>query len=541
MTPHDGQIEALSSPDLPSVKPEAGMNDNAVTRRQWLGRGALLGGAGALVFAEAGCTELRTQRSRLTGPTPAVFSPLPAAGVLGSEVLHAARRIGFGPRPGDLAHIAQVGPRKWIEDQITDSDSMDEDPAVNWRVNGLDTQQAVVNDPAGMFSTEYEQLLRETQQAALLRAVYSRHQLRENLADFWTNHFNIYALKSDGQAMLPVDTETVIRSHIWSFPEMLMASAKSPAMLNYLDNKLNKRGVANENYARELLELHTLGVKSGYTLKDIQEVARCLTGWTIKNGFRRGQFEYVDDLHDNGRKYIPFLNLTILPGGKQRDAETVIRALATHPATGEFLARKLCTRFLGSSPTDVVSQSAKAFVSSRGDVRAMLRPILLDALFRPEQNAPILKRPLDFTVSSLRALAADTDAGESLQNHLAGMGQALYQWPMPDGFPEKMSAWTGSMLPRWNFAMALTSNAIDGTRVDLKAPLAAASAVTDENKLSTMIETVLSIHGDAPEAKDTRDALRTHVNKARARSVSEDQITAECSGLLLSSPAFQWK
>ncbi len=512
-----------------------------VTRRQMLQRGALLGTAGAAILAEAGCSDIRTQVNRITGPSPAEFSPLPAESLLANGVLHAARRIGFGPRPGDLSHISTIGPKQWIEEQLADSDEMEEDPAVNWRVNGLDTQQTERDAPDALFSMEYEQLLRETQQAALLRAVYSRHQLRENLADFWTNHFNIYAPKSDGQAMVPVDTETVIRENIWSFPQMLMASAKSPAMLNYLDNKLNRRGVPNENYARELLELHTLGVKSGYTLEDIQEVARCLTGWTIRTGFKRGQFEYVESLHDNGSKYIPFLNLTIQPGGGQTDAETVIHTLATHPTVGRFLAGKLCRRFLGSAPPEVVENSANAFVAGKGNVRAMLRPILLDALFNPNTNRRILKRPLDMMVSALRVLAADTDGGEALQTHLANMGQPLYQWPMPDGFPEKPSAWSGSMLPRWNFALALTSNAIGGTRVDLTSAFTSSKAVTDEAKLNTMIETVLCAHPGGSEVNQISARLASHISEARNQAVTDEQIVAECNGLLLASPAFQWK
>jgi uncharacterized protein (DUF1800 family) len=512
-----------------------------VNRRELLQRGVVAGAAGVALLAEAGCTDIRLQASKITGPEPNIFVPLPSEAILANGVLHASRRVGFGPRPGDLAHIAEIGARNWIEEQLADSKEMEEDPAVGWRVNGLDTQQTERDAPDALFSMSYEQLLLETQQSAILRAVYSRHQLRENMADFWTNHFNIYAPKSDGQAMVPVDAETVIRSNIWNFPQMLMASAKSPAMLNYLDNKLNHRGVANENYARELLELHTLGVKSGYTLKDIQGVARCLTGWTIKTGFNRGQFEYVDALHDDGAKFIPFLNLTIAPGGKQRDAETVIHTLSTHPTVGKFIASKLCSRFLGCVPPDVVNRSAAAFVSSKGDVRAMLRPVLLDALFVPDENRPILKRPLDMMVSALRALGADTDGGEPLQNHLANMGQPLYQWPMPDGFPEKPSAWSGSILPRWNFALALCSNAIDDTRVDLNAPASAARAVSDEEKLRAAIETVLCVRPDSPDIKQTSEQLRGHVNQARSLNVSEEQIAAESYGLLIASPAFQWK
>lgn len=526
------------SPTLPS--PSAQERETEVTRREWLRRSALTVSGVALMGA-AGCSAVRQKTQSLIGPLPASYTPLPTDGKASAMALHVANRVAFGPRPGDIAHIAALGPHSWIEEQLADSEDMPEDPAVRWRVNGLDTQETERDAPDAMYSMPYEQLLAETQQAALLRAVYSRHQLRETMADFWTNHFNIYALKNEGQVLVPSDTENVLRAHLWSFPDMLMASAHSPAMLNYLDNRLNRRGVANENYARELLELHTLGVKSGYTLKDIQEVARCFTGWTIKTGFQRGQFVYDDLQHDKGGKYIPFLNLTIAPGGGQKDADTVLHTLGTHPVTGRFLARKLCRRFLGNAPDAVVERSANAFVTGKGDVRAMLRPILLDALLDPADNQPILKRPLDMMVSSLRALAADTDGGEDLQRYLAAMGQPLYQWPMPDGFPEKSSAWTGSLLPRWNYALALTANAIPGTTVDLNAPLTAAGAHTDAEILNTLVETTLSRPHDAPEAAAAKMQIQAHIAEGRKAGVPEKQLLAEATGLLLASPAFQWK
>src|SRR4029077_14134157 len=145
---------------------------------------------------------------------------------------------------------------------------------------------------------------------------------------FWTNHFNIYALKLEGRSLVPIDTERVLRPHVLgNFEEMLTGCAHSPAMLTYLDNKENRNGVANENYARELLELHTLGVKSGYSLKDIQAVARCFTGWTVQTGFKRGLPDYDPANHDDGLKYIPFLNLTIRPNGGKQDAAQVLDAL----------------------------------------------------------------------------------------------------------------------------------------------------------------------------------------------------------------------
>jgi len=513
-----------------------------ISRRNLLLQGAATAGAaGFAAIVTPGCADIKSETSRLTGPGPATYLPLPASTTVAAAALHVANRIGFGPRPGDISRIAAMGTQGWIEEQLADSKSMEEDPAVAWRVDSLDTQQTLRDAPDALYSMSYEQLLLETQQAALLRAVYSRHQLRENLADFWTNHFNIYALKTDGQALVPVDTEMVVRSHLWSFPEMLNASANSPAMLNYLDNKLNHKGVANENYARELLELHTLGVKSGYTLRDIQEVARCFTGWTIKTGLQRGQYEFIESQHDTGSKYIPFLNLRIAPNGNRSDAVEVIRALANHPATGRFLATKLSNHFLGAAPEEIVSQSAAVFVSSGGDVRRMLRPILLDGLARQDLNRRVLKRPIDYLASALRATAADTDGGEELQKHLEAMGQPLYQWPMPDGFPEKSTAWTGSMLPRWNFALALSANAIPGTNVDISPALKAANAHTPEEHLDALSRLILASPSNQPEVQETCDQIKRHMDRAGAAGAAQPQIVAECMGLLLASPSFQWK
>ncbi len=509
-------------------------------RRGFLRESALAGiGVGTALLAGAGCSAIRQRARELTGPTPAVYTPLPHDADATARAAHVLNRVAFGPRPGDVARVAAMGAAGYIEEQL--ADRMDEDPAVGWRVNGLETQQWEQDAPDVLYSLDDGQLLTETQQAALLRAVYSRHQLRETLADFWTNHFNIYALKADGRNLIPVDTERVLRPHILGrFHDLLRASAHSPAMLTYLDNQQNRRGVANENYARELLELHTLGVKSGYTQRDIQEVARCFTGWTVQTGFRRGQFTYDAKRHDDGAKFIPFLNLTLTPGGGEKDAEAVLERLAMHPATAHFLARKLCRTFLGARPDSVIENAANAYLRSGSDIRATLRPILLDALQNPAECKPILKRPLPLVVSALRALAADTDGGASLQKYLADMGQPLYQWPMPDGFPVKTSAWTGSLLPRWNFALALASNAIGGTVVDLNAPLDAAGAKTDAAMVDTLIATVLAHPPDSPAIQPVREQIRQHIARARQASVPQATLIAEATGLLLASPPFQW-
>lgn len=297
--------------------------------------------------------------------------------------------------------------------------------------------------------------------------------------------------------------------------------------------------MANENYAREILELHTLGVNSGYTQQDIQAVARCFTGWTVTTGFKRGQFRYESDQHDDGRKYIPFLNLTIAPNGGQGDAESVLESLAVHEATARFLVRKLCKRFLGAAPPQIVEQGARAYLKSGGDIRATLRPILLDALHDPSLNQPIVKRPLDLTVSALRCLAADTDGGINLQAHLASMGQPLYQWPMPDGFPEKASAWMGSLLSRWNFAFALASNSIAGTTVDLNAPFHGKAGVSDAALVDTLLRTVLYRDPSASDVQEIRGQILKHVRDGRTAAVLHPILLAEATGLALASPAFQ--
>lgn len=503
---------------------------------------------GALALGAAGCGEVRRRAREFTGPLPATYTALPQNPEAVTAARNVLNRVGFGPKPGDVAHVVAVGPAAWIEEQL--GDQMEENPTVDWRVNGLDTQQIEQDAPDTLYCTDYDQIQREMAQAALLRAIYSHHQLREQMADFWTNHFNIFSLKNDGRALLPVDTARVLRPHVLGrFHDLLTASAHSPAMLAYLDNNQNRKrdprtgGGANENYARELLELHTLGVKSGYTMKDIQAVARCFSGWTVTTGIKRGQLEFQDGNHDNGLKYIPFLNLTILPNGGKGDATKVLETLSAHPATARFLVRKLCLRFLGEVPPTVAAKAESAYLRSGGDIKQTLRPILLDSdgLLNPHGSKPILKRPLDMMVSATRALAADTDGGGNLQHHLTQMGQPLYEWPMPDGFPEKAAAWTGSLLPRWNFALALASNAVPGTKVDLNAPLAAAKAHTDAEILDTLTETVLARPAGAEEVKEVRAQVGAHIHRARAEGLSDAAALAEVTGLLLASPAFQWK
>ena len=607
-------------------EPETVVSETGVARREFLQRSTLTSiGMGTALLGGAGCHDVRNRVMQFTTPAPPQWSPLPHDADKITQAVHVLNRIAYGPRPGDVARVVQMGTLAYVEEQLGDGvppaalatekiqkeyskenaqnrdgdyekqsneadysgysggqdkqtsnaspkhkffnsdfdpksalkpfprapevDTIGEDAGLEWRVNSLDAHQVEQDMPDMLYSLDDSEVLTQTAQAALLRALYSRHQLREVMADFWTNHFNIYALKNDGRSLVPTDTERVLRPHaLGSFAELLTASAHSPAMLAYLDNNQNRRRSgsenANENYARELLELHTLGVKSGYTQRDIQEVARCFTGWTVTTGWNPGKFGFDRNRHDEGAKFIPYLNLTITPKGGEQDASMVLERLAMHPTTAHFIARKLCRRFLGDAPDAVVEKSAAAYLNHNTDIRAALRPILLDALTDSASNKPILKRPLDYVATSLRAIAADSDCGGNLQKHLAAMGQPLYLWPMPDGFPEKASSWSGSMLPRWNYALALTSNTIKGTDVDLQVPLTnlmTAKSASDAAILDTMMETVYNRPHNAVELAAVRKQVASHIERARQSGLTEKAVLVETAALLFAAPPFQWK
>lgn len=460
------------------------------SRREFIG---LTAGVAASI---AGCHSVRIGKDSI--PTSLA---LPSAGA--SEAFRLLNRAAFGPRPGEVAALSRVNKGAFVDRLLAAEEP--ESPRLLAMLGRIDVLRM---DGMELLDLPREEIIRQLQQATLLRAIYGRNQLLERMVDFWSNHFNIYARKTDGMYFVAADSEKVIRKHaLGTFKELLHASAKSPAMLHYLDNNINRKGVPNENYARELLELHTMGVDGGYTQKDVQEVARCLTGWTIETRFLRprGKFRFDASQHDDGEKRV--LGHRIAPGGGIKDGETVIDILSIHPATAKFVSTKLCRYFLGDSADGWIAETTKTFIETGGDIRAMLRPILFSEELTG--SPPLIKRPFDFVVSTLRALDADTDASLPLQRHLDSMGQPLYQWPMPDGYPDATDAWTGTMLARWKFATDLIGHRIAGTQVSLE-HLSGRGAEWSEILL-------------ASEAKWTAGVDR------------------ETVALLICSPAFQWR
>jgi len=389
------------------------------------------------------------------------------------------------------------------------------------------------------------------------------------MVDFWTNHFNVFAGKGADRWLLIANDRDTIRPHtLGKFYDLLLADAQSPAMLFYLDNvqsvspnaqlpparpgavrpgqlrnggltmtnnpqdqrpqqQQQRRGI-NENYARELMELHTLGVDGGYTQKDVQEVARCFTGWTIiaprgagaaaqailnpraaemaRNN--AGSFIFRPGVHDNGEKLV--LGHKIPAGGGMKDGLMVLDILAHHPATAKFVATKLVRRFVSDEPPPaLVARVAETYMKTDGDIREMLHTIF----FSPEFNSPQayrakVKRPFELAVSAVRTLGGETNGGPQFHQWIARMGQPLYGFQTPNGYSDTAENWvnTGALLERMNFALALVSNRIPGTRVDLARLLGDARSGTTIDKEKLFDRFVTVIVGGEISAK-TRETL----------------------------------
>ena len=451
-------------------------------------------------------------------------------------VFAALNRLTFGARPDERESASQIGLAGWIEEQLAPEGI--EDRRCELRLRAFDTLRLSASDLADLSDKLFDNVDRqsvpdELRQATLVRQVYSRRQLFEGLVEFWSDHFNISVEKGECYFLKTVDDRQVVRAHaLGKFSDLLWASAHSPSMLVYLDNQSNHKGTPNENYARELMELHTLGVNGGYTQNDVMELARCLTGWTVKEHFWRGEFTFKPELHDSGPKTV--LGLSIAPGG-QAEAESVLAKLAVHPNTAYFLANKLARRFIADEPPgELVKKAAQAFQKTDGDIRSVLRVLLLDGLAsQPALAQAKFKRPARFVVSILRMLDAQTDGGPALQDYLLRLGQPYFAWPTPDGYPDRANAWMGNLMPRWQLAYALAHNELKGTKVDL-AELGRASQTASQPALLDTLSTLLL---GAPLSPDRQAAL---LNSLGNTGMTDSDAPATLTAALLASPDFQW-
>ncbi len=380
-------------------------------------------------------------------------------------------------------------------------------------------------------------------EAKLYRAIYSNRQLEEQMADFWFNHFNVYIDKGADRILTSTYERDAIRPHVFGkFRDLLEATAQSPAMLFYLDNwesvssELGQRDInqkaklrakakqargLNENYARELMELHTLGVDGGYTQHDIIEVARCFTGWTINQPNRGGEFVYNDRVHDKGEKTV--LGVKIPAGGGREDAERVLDILARHPSTAHFISTKLAKKFVADDPPPaLIERMAKTFHDTDGDIRAVMSTMLDSREFFSEGAFQAkVKTPLELIVSAVRASDAQVDFAIPLATQIAQLGEPLYRKIEPTGYSSANSEWVNSaaLLARMNFALALTDNRVPGSKVD---------AIKFADNPAAVARQVL-FHEASPQTLDS-------IKKALAQ---REPTPALVAGLVLGSPDFQ--
>ena len=354
-------------------------------------------------------------------------------------------------------------------------------------------------------SRKPQRVVEELAMAKVTRAVYSERQLQQVMDDFWFNHFNVFAGKGDVKWLMTSYERDVIQPHtLGKFKDLLDATAHSPAMLFYLDNYLSvdpnaaaraaaqraarqqgrwgrfggppprpqqqaKKGTRglNENYGRELMELHTLGVDGGYTQKDVTEVARCFTGWSIEKPSQEATFKFDEKLHDPDPKFV--MGKKIHAGG-MKDGEEVINLLAKNPNTAKFISTKLARRFVSDNPPPaLISRMAKEFQSSDGDIRAVMKTMIYSPEFwsRDAYRAKV-KTPFELVVSTARALGTDVDTPMPLVQWTGRIGEPLYQCQPPTGYSDKADAWvnTGALLNRLNYSLALASNKVRGSRSD---------------------------------------------------------------------------
>ncbi len=441
-------------------------------------------------------------------PEAGAPAPLPNSD---DAITHALNRLTFGPRPGDVARVKAMGLHSWIDLQL--SPSRIEEAALTAKLARLETltlnsatiqrdysgpamverRQRQLQGGAGqaggaggrMNASEVQrkdrQVIADIEEAKLLRVVYSERQLEEVLVDFWFNHFNVFAGKGATRNYLSEYERDAIRPYVLGhFRDMLEATAKSPAMLFYLDNWQNvaeqsrggarpQRGI-NENYARELMELHTLGVDGGYTQDDIVNVARAFTGWTIRPREGSGT-QFVPALHDNKDKTV--LGHLIRAGGGQNDVEHVLDILAAHPSTARHIATKLATRFVSDNPPmSLVDRAAARFTATKGGLREVVRTIITaPEFFAAEAYRAKVKTPLEFVASALRTTGAEVRSALPLARELREMGMPLYFCQPPTGYDDTASTWVsaGALVSRMNFAVSLSKGEVRGVRVPLSA------------------------------------------------------------------------
>lgn len=450
-------------------------------------------------------------------------------------------RLTWGARPEDIQKIQELGIAGFIEWQLHPETMSD--PQVDEFLQANPVLLAEEKEMRSVMDNNYDDLNRPALWAKIHRAVYSEKQLYEKVVDFWTDHFNIPM--PDLLVEKNIDDREVIRKHaLGKFRDLLFASAKSPAMLIYLDNASSNKDHPNENYSRELMELHTLGVNGGYTEKDVQEVARAFTGWTLRDTWE-GRFFFDRNNHDDAEKNI--LGQYLPAGRGIEDGLQVLDLLATHPSTANFISYKLCRRFVSDSPPEeLVNEVAQVFLDTDGDIRSMLRSIFTSDAFMASSGQKF-RRPFGAVTAMLRAVQPAVQINDywAVVYWLELMGNIPYNWFPPNGYPDATRAWlnTNGLLHRWNAAMVLSYASqgwTDGQiNLDLNALIPPANTVKE---LIDVASQRLLGYELSPENKETFVYFVSDYGDANQivdEALRNDRLPTLVA-LILSLPDFQW-
>jgi uncharacterized protein (DUF1800 family) len=516
-------------------------------------------------------------------------------------ILHALNRLGFGPRPGQVEQIEKTGLENWIQAQLHPENISDpvvdarlaQFPALGLSASGLLDQyppqeiaakrlgmkvdeyqkhlQDLAKQPGGMNSLPFKdqnQIVNELMEAKMVRAVYSERQLAEQLSDFWFNHFNIFVYKdADRWYLIPYERDAIRPHVLGKFRDLLEATAKSPAMLFFLDNSssadphafdrlklhpararpgeklppLGPRRGLNENYGRELMELHTLGVDGGYKQEDVIEVARAFTGWTIESPRENPVFYFDERIHDPDPKRVLGKKIK---GGGIKDGEQVLDLLVKNQNTARHISLQLAEHFVSDDPPPaLVARLAKTFEKSKGDIRAVMTTMIYSPEFwsRTAFRAKV-KTPFELVASTTRALGADVDQPLPLAQWVARIGEPLYQCLPPNGYSDKAATWvsTGALLNRVNFAVALTNNKVRGAQVDINSLVGADVQANPHLALERVeAEFLAGQVSDSTHTTLEKEMIEPRILGAKLDDPVTQVNVGLITGLVLGSPEFQ--
>jgi uncharacterized protein (DUF1800 family) len=441
-----------------------------------------------------------------------------------SDTTRLLRRISYGITDADVLAAKRYGFRGFMERQLDhthiDDSAVDAFITLKYPLLSQNTTQ--------LFAAPADTVRLQLQQATLYRAAFSNRQLYERMVEFWSDHFNI-AITKVGY-LKAVDDRDVIRAHaLGTFRDLLYASAKSGAMMSYLDQNQSRQGSPNQNYAREIMELHTLGVDGGYTQTDVAELSRVLTGWTIAG---RGDFAFNPLLHDWSSKVV--LGVTIpasspsLGAAGIKEGEKILDVLLAHPSTATFIATKMLRWFLTYDPTQAqIDSVAATYTSTGGNIKAMIRATLNSAWLR---TAPMkLKRPFHLIASTMRTSSPTVTNVTGINNQLTTTGQPLFYWDTPDGYPDLVEYWSGNLMTRWNYAAFYTALASGEVIVDAAAFMKGNTADTTVAAIDTRL------FGGEIEAQ-----LRTSLTAYLKSGTYNAARVREALALAMSANSFQW-